>query len=222
MMFARRDSGLNGDVGYKGDLWSEASSRRLSEAGVNRRPSAAQILTSDTKSFRVGERIFVDGVKPGTIQFIGETKFGPGDWAGVALEEPLGRNDGSVAGVKYFKCRPYYGVFSRLFRLTRGPIDGAEKVLGQMKKYGYEIMDAPINNGGSRRGSASSPVGSRRGSSSNEVGSRRGSNSFENRRDSNDFGSSSPRARTPEVKSFRARSPEVKRPIGLSSLAAPR
>ena len=37
-----------------------------------------------------GERVYVDGVKPGRIQFIGDTKFGPGDWAGVFLDEPIG------------------------------------------------------------------------------------------------------------------------------------
>ena len=36
-------------------------------------------------------RVYVDGVKPGRIQFIGEAKFGPGEWAGVFLDEPIGK-----------------------------------------------------------------------------------------------------------------------------------
>ncbi len=52
-------------------LIMEDQRRRLSEAGVNRRPSAAHVLTEDTDSFIIGQKVFVDGVKPGRIQFIG-------------------------------------------------------------------------------------------------------------------------------------------------------
>jgi len=116
------------------NLIMEEQRRRLSEAGVNRRPSAAQVLTEDTDSFIIGQRVFVDGVKPGRIQFIGDTKFGPGDWAGVFLDEPIGKNDGSVQTTRYFTCEPRHGVFSRLFRLTREPIEGAEEILNQCKR----------------------------------------------------------------------------------------
>ena len=61
------------------------------------------------------------GTKPGVIAFIGETQFAPGEWAGVALDEPVGKNDGSVAGVHYFQCEVNKGVFSRLTKLTRSP-----------------------------------------------------------------------------------------------------
>jgi len=99
-------------------LMMEEQKRRFSEAGVNRRPSAAHILTEDTDSFIIGQRVYVDGVKPGRIQFIGETKFGPGEWSGVFLDEPIGKNDGSVMNTRYFTCEPRHGVFSRLYRLT--------------------------------------------------------------------------------------------------------
>jgi len=140
------------------NLIMEEQKRRLSEAGVNRRPSAAHILTEDTDSFIIGQSVFVDGVKPGRIQFIGETKFGPGEWAGVFLDEPIGKNDGSVMSTRYFTCEPRHGVFSRLYRLTREPIEGAEEILNQCRRFGYEILDAPTD----RRGSISG--GSRRGS----------------------------------------------------------
>jgi len=140
------------------NLIMEEQKRRLSEAGVNRRPSAAHILTEDTDSFIIGQSVYVDGVKPGRIQFIGETKFGPGEWAGVFLDEPIGKNDGSVMSTRYFTCEPRHGVFSRLYRLTREPIEGADEILNQCRRFGYEIIDAPTD----RRGSISG--GSRRGS----------------------------------------------------------
>jgi len=139
-------------------LMMEEQKRRFSEAGVNRRPSAAHILTEDTDSFIIGQRVYVDGVKPGRIQFIGETKFGPGEWSGVFLDEPIGKNDGSVMNTRYFTCEPRHGVFSRLYRLTREPIEGAEEILNQCRRFGYEIIDAPSDRRGSVGGS------SRRGS----------------------------------------------------------
>ena len=53
-------------------LMNDLQARRLSEAGVNRRPSAALVLTEDTSSFIVGDRVYVDGIKPGRIQYIGK------------------------------------------------------------------------------------------------------------------------------------------------------
>ena len=55
--------------------------------------------------------MFVNGNKLGTLQFCGTTEFAGGIWAGVALDEPDGKNDGSVRGVTYFKCLPDHGVF---------------------------------------------------------------------------------------------------------------
>ncbi|XP_004635944.1 CAP-Gly domain-containing linker protein 1 isoform X2 [Octodon degus] len=69
--------------------------------------------------FRVGERVWVNGNKPGYIQFLGETQFAPGQWAGIVLDEPIGKNDGSVAGVRYFQCEPLKGIFTRPSKLTR-------------------------------------------------------------------------------------------------------
>ncbi|KZS86748.1 hypothetical protein SISNIDRAFT_434236 [Sistotremastrum niveocremeum HHB9708] len=49
----------------------------------------------------------------GVVRFIGSTSFAAGKWVGIELEEPKGKNDGSVAGVQYFSCRMNYGVFVR-------------------------------------------------------------------------------------------------------------
>lgn len=37
----------------------------------------------------------------GVIRYIGETDFAKGEWCGVELDEPLGKNDGAVAGTRY-------------------------------------------------------------------------------------------------------------------------
>ena len=35
---------------------------------------------------------------------------------------------------RYFTCEPRHGVFSRLYRLTREPIEGAEEILNQCRR----------------------------------------------------------------------------------------
>ena len=60
---------------------------------------------------QIGDRVFVNGSKLGTLQFCGATEFAGGIWAGVALDEAEGKNDGTVKGVTYFKCAYNHGVF---------------------------------------------------------------------------------------------------------------
>ncbi|XP_017316049.1 CAP-Gly domain-containing linker protein 2 isoform X3 [Ictalurus punctatus] len=89
---------------------SDKSSSKASEVGDE--------VPSD---FALGERVWVNGVKPGRVAYLGETQFAPGQWAGVVLDEPVGKNDGSVGGVRYFECLSLQGIFTRPSKLTRQP-----------------------------------------------------------------------------------------------------
>lgn len=51
---------------------------------------SSTVLTEDTDSFIIGDRVWVGGSKPGAIAYIGETQFAPGEWAGIVLDEPIG------------------------------------------------------------------------------------------------------------------------------------
>lgn len=55
---------------------------------------------------KVGQRVEVSskGVQ-GVIAFIGKTNFAPGKWIGLILDEPKGKNDGTVQEHEYFKVR---------------------------------------------------------------------------------------------------------------------
>nr|XP_040051431.1 CAP-Gly domain-containing linker protein 1 isoform X6 [Gasterosteus aculeatus aculeatus] len=79
-------------------------------------------------SFQVGDRVWVNGNKPGHIRFLGDAQFAPGQWAGIVLDEPIGKNDGSVAGVRYFQCEALRGIFTRPSKLslTEGEANGTQ------------------------------------------------------------------------------------------------
>lgn len=48
----------------------------------------------------MGERVVVNGKRVGTLRYLGSTEFAQGEWAGVELTEPIGKNDGSVSGTR--------------------------------------------------------------------------------------------------------------------------
>ena len=78
-----------------------------------------------SESFHIGDRVMVGGTKPGVIVFIGETHFNTGEWAGVVLDGPVGKNDGSVAGRRYFSCEMNHGIFARQSKLSKIVTDEA-------------------------------------------------------------------------------------------------
>ncbi|XP_073776849.1 dynactin subunit 1 isoform X9 [Danio rerio] len=49
----------------------------------------------------------------GTVAYIGNTLFASGKWVGVILDEPKGKNDGTVQGKRYFLCQENHGIFVR-------------------------------------------------------------------------------------------------------------
>ncbi|XP_065357160.1 restin homolog isoform X2 [Calliphora vicina] len=110
------------------DLYLEATGRRQSS-------DHGSILTHDTEQFIIGQRVWVGGIRPGQIAYIGETHFAPGEWAGVVLDDPSGKNDGCVAGKRYFQCEPKKGIFSRLTRLTMAPLPGAQTPTSPLSKH---------------------------------------------------------------------------------------
>lgn len=57
------------------------------------------------------------GSRAGILQYLGETKFAPGNWCGVQLDEPSGKNDGTVEGVQY--VFDYFFNQSKVFRSSK-------------------------------------------------------------------------------------------------------
>uniref|UniRef100_A0A3P8XY31 Dynactin subunit 1 n=1 Tax=Esox lucius TaxID=8010 RepID=A0A3P8XY31_ESOLU len=63
---------------------------------------------------KVGSVVEVIGKgQRGTVAYVGATLFATGKWVGVILDEPKGKNDGTVQGKRYFQCDENCGIFVR-------------------------------------------------------------------------------------------------------------
>ena len=81
---------------------------------------------------RVGDTVLYNG-KVGTVRFAGTTEFKEGIWVGIELNEPVGKNDGSVLGVQYFKCPPKFGLFALPHKVQKIKVN---KIKSPMSKAG--------------------------------------------------------------------------------------
>lgn len=70
--------------------------------------------------YEMGQRVEVSGKGiQGVIAYIGVTKFAQGQWIGLVLDGPKGKNNGSVQGEVYFQCEVNHGMFVRLNQVMR-------------------------------------------------------------------------------------------------------
>ncbi|CAK0900185.1 unnamed protein product [Prorocentrum cordatum] len=66
-------------------------------------------------ALQVGDVVLVGRAakERGVVKYIGTTSFKEGDWVGIELENPVGKNDGSVGAERYFDCEANHGMFVR-------------------------------------------------------------------------------------------------------------
>ncbi|XP_033744312.1 uncharacterized protein LOC117330198 [Pecten maximus] len=67
----------------------------------------------------VGQRVYIGGIKQGTVLYYGRTHLADGIFCGVELDESDGKHDGQVQGVRYFRCRPGHGIFAPVEKVTK-------------------------------------------------------------------------------------------------------
>ncbi|KAI5607351.1 dynactin 1a, partial [Silurus asotus] len=74
----------------------------------------ARMSADGGKPVKVGSLVEVIGKgQRGTVAYVGATLFASGKWVGVILDEPKGKNDGTVQGKAYFTCKENHGIFVR-------------------------------------------------------------------------------------------------------------
>lgn len=98
-------------------LQSTAPSYLIQELPNYNAISGKAVLKS--MGLQVGDRVIVGGAKIGTLRYCGATQFAQGIWAGVELDEPHGKNDGTLKGVVYFKCPPNHGIFAPINKIAK-------------------------------------------------------------------------------------------------------
>ena len=88
---------------------------------------------SSSEELKVGDRVVVSGTKYGTLKYLGKIHVAEGVWCGIQLDEPLGKNDGSVSGKRYFSCQQRYGLFSPVGRVEKVQSDITQSQIAARK-----------------------------------------------------------------------------------------
>ncbi|CAO1638214.1 unnamed protein product [Sympodiomycopsis kandeliae] len=99
------------------DPAQQAAQEAISQASSNQDAvTIAKWLDNVNKRFETLDTT----ARRGTIRFVGNTSFAQGVWIGVEFDEPVGKNDGSVNGIRYFQCRDKFGGFVKPDKIQVG------------------------------------------------------------------------------------------------------
>lgn len=76
------------------------------------------VIARGITSSDVGQGVVINNTQKGVLKYFGEVKFNAGLWCGVELDNPVGKHDGCVKGVRYFTCRAGCGIMAPMDRVT--------------------------------------------------------------------------------------------------------
>ncbi|KAF2154187.1 hypothetical protein K461DRAFT_285648 [Myriangium duriaei CBS 260.36] len=149
----------------------------------------------------VGQKVQLNDGRSAVVRFKGSTSFAPGDWVGVELDDPSGKNDGSVQGERYFDCEDKHGMFLRATGITKVLETAkvtATRTAAQRKSMAPPVTKSrPSSNGRTRESIAASPTPSR--SSANRLSGIRSPLTSPTKQLSSANSSSSSRTSTPSA-----------------------
>ncbi|KAF7182186.1 hypothetical protein CNMCM7691_001665 [Aspergillus felis] len=106
----------------------------------------------------IGHVVALTDGRQATVRFIGTTHFAAGDWVGIELDEPTGKNDGAVQGERYFDCEPGFGMFIRPSAIAAI----VEQPVRETKQPPRGGASAPANRGRAQTGSTTSGIAMKR------------------------------------------------------------
>ncbi|KAI0207755.1 CAP-Gly domain-containing linker protein 4 [Lamellibrachia satsuma] len=104
-------------------VFQESKSSPLRAPPVSKADVSQVRVALSSLGLKIGSQVVVGGVKTGILRYCGMTDFAPGIWAGIELDEPAGKNDGSVGNTCYFKCSHKYGIFAPVSKISKGGVN---------------------------------------------------------------------------------------------------
>ncbi|NP_001187385.1 tubulin-folding cofactor B isoform X1 [Ictalurus punctatus] len=128
----RSDSVRNFKRNMKIGRFNEETAAKREETLSQKEEEENAALALITVGKRCQVKVVGQPTKIGTVMFVGTTDFKPGHWVGVKYDEPLGKNDGSVNGKRYFECEPKYGAFVKPLFVTVGDFPEEDYGLDEM------------------------------------------------------------------------------------------
>jgi len=109
---------------------------------------------------KIGDRVIVASsvgeTKTGILRYLGRVEFASGEYAGIELFHPVGKNDGTIRGRHYFTCRHPYGLFVPSYKVESSPANklGGSRQLGTRDNIHRILQYSSVGGGrGIRAGS---------------------------------------------------------------------
>ncbi|UJR09199.1 hypothetical protein I4U23_013447 [Adineta vaga] len=78
---------------------------------------------SSIKNLQIGDHVVIRGTKYGILKYIGKIHINEGIWCGIKLDGPLGKHNGKIEGVRYFRCQHRFGIFAPLRHVEKIVVD---------------------------------------------------------------------------------------------------
>ena len=94
----------------------------LKKAEQGDTPVDPELMKDLAEKIEAGNRCEVfPGGRRATVRYVGKAEaLGPGWWIGVEYDDPVGKHDGTVKGVKFFECGAGFGGVVRPDKVTVG------------------------------------------------------------------------------------------------------
>ncbi|CAF3571315.1 unnamed protein product [Adineta steineri] len=83
-------------------------------------------LDAYMKDLQIDDSVSIRGTKFGILRYIGKIHVNEGIWCGIKLNGPLGKHDGKIEGVRYFRCSHRHGIFAPLRHVEKVVVDSKE------------------------------------------------------------------------------------------------
>eukprot|EP01041_Mallomonas_annulata_P007628 gene7628-15615_t len=102
------------------DIPSSSSSSTTPSTSTSNKIPLPLHNNNNTRSYSIGDRIQLigKGKQQGTVAFIGPVHYAEGVYMGVVMDQPLGKNNGTIKGKKYFSCSADKGLMLRADDVT--------------------------------------------------------------------------------------------------------